>query len=207
MKVTEHIFHEFADWIRQKKFPILDRTGEKTIQNELAIFLKQKCPLQTCVELEVNCRALTNGAKTTKREIDIFWEYEKTRHAIELKFHRDVGSFDLGIFHFLEDVLFGEELIAADFESFGALFITDIDKFYTTPSRNLRPKNPENMELYHRFRIERCIYGNTRLHTGKFDKSVSLKGRYDLTWHEFSADTKFTFVCISKNSAVGAPSL
>ena len=186
--------------MRKNKFPILDRTGEKTVQNQLAVFLNQNCPPQTFVELEVNCRALTNGAKTTKREIDIFWEHEKTHHAIELKFHRDLGSFDLGIFHFLEDVLFGEELIAAGFESFGALFFTDVDKFHTAPRKTLRPKNPENMELYHRFRVERCIYGDTRLHTGKFDKTVSLRGRYSLAWHEFVGDTKFTFVCLSKKA-------
>lgn len=198
MKVTDQLFQRFADWIQKERFPILGRTGEKTIQNELAVFLKQNRPPRTHVELEVNCRALTNGLITTKKEIDVFWEHNNTRHAIELKFHRDVGSSDSGIFHFLEDVRFGEDLIEAGFDSFGAFFATDVKSFFTVPTKPLRPRNPENLELYRKFRVERCIYGDTRLHAGKFDKTVSLKGRYPLTWNTFASDTKFTFVCLSR---------
>jgi hypothetical protein len=199
LKVTAQLFHDFATWIRQNKFPIRDRTGEKTIQHQLAVFLDKQRPHNIFIELEVNCRGMVNGAETAKKEIDVFWENGGERNAIELKFCRDPRTYNLGIFYFLQDIRFGEELISSGFESFGALFLSDVKEHYTEPRSGLpRPGNALNMNLYHKFRVEKCAYGDTRLVTGTFDKTISLTGRYSLAWHEFVGDIKFTFVCLSK---------
>jgi hypothetical protein len=111
-----------------------------------------------------------------------------------MKFCRDKGTYNIGMFAFLEDIIFGEELLKEGFTSFGALFFSDIPEHFTQPAKPLRPKNIENTALHERFRKERKLYGKISIKTGDLNSSVGLDGSYDLQWHNLNETVKYTFV-------------
>ncbi|MDB4205023.1 hypothetical protein N9764_05655 [Polaribacter sp.] len=150
------------------------------------------------IELESNINRY-GLEKFTKKEIDIeYYNNDDIHSCIELKYIRDKGSYNIGMFRFYEDIKFIEELIeSGKFQNGYCLLFTSIKELYTTPNRKLNPKNRENLKLYELFRIKKQLWGTVSIKTGRLDKSISIKGKYNLNWFDFDNGIKSCIVEIS----------
>ena len=150
------------------------------------------------IELESNINRY-GLEKFTKKEIDIeYYNNDDIHSCIELKYIRDKGSYNIGMFLFYEDIKFVEELIkSGKFQNGYCVLFTSIKELYTTPNRKLNPKNKENLKLYESFRIKKQLGGTVSIKTGRLDKSISIKGKYNLNWFDFDNEIKSCIVKIS----------
>ena len=109
----------------------------------------------------------------------------RKRTAIEIKYIRDAGSHNIGMFNYCEDIKFLEELTESCFSNGLAILFTTIDKLYTPPKKEMKPKNIANLELYNAFRVNGSLSGILSLQTGEINKTITLKGEYKLNWVKF----------------------
>ena len=117
-----------------------------------------------------------------KKEIDIDYYKNDDKHScIELKYVRDKGSYNIGMFSFYEDIKFVEELVeSGKFQNGYCILFTSIKELYTPPNKKLNPKNKENIRLYDSFRVKKQLSGTVSIKTGPLNKSISIKGKYNL---------------------------
>jgi hypothetical protein len=150
------------------------------------------------IELESNINRY-DLEKFTKKEIDIeYYNNDNIHSCIELKYIRDKGSYNIGMFRFYEDIKFVEELIeSGKFQNGYCVLFTSIKELYTTPKRKLNPKNKENLKLYKSFREKKQLEGTVSIKTGKLYKSISINGKYKLNWFDFDNGIKSCIVRIS----------
>lgn len=185
----------FAEWLRRTKFRIQPWTNEKTIQNQLGVFLNYWLPKTSLVELEVNVTKLVDtNLKLRKKEADIIIRDGDQYSVIEVKFWRDKGTYNIGMFRCFEDVAFVEQLRHIGFSSSAVLFFTEIPEHYTRATKTARPKNEENAPLYTAFRQRQEIHGAARIKTGKLDESVTVNGNYPLTWNHLIGNIHFCVI-------------
>ena len=187
----------FKDYCQSQKWTIDRYTSEFTLQFRICRFL-QSLDSNLVIELESNINRY-DLEKFTKKEIDMeYYNNDNIHSCIELKYIRDKGSYNIGMFRFYEDIKFVEELIeSGKFQNGYCVLFTSIKELYTTPNRKLNPKNRENLKLYELFRIKKQLWGTVSIKTGRLDKSISIKGKYNLNWFDFDNGIKSCIVEIS----------
>ena len=188
----------FKDYCQSQKWTIDRYTSEFTLQFRICRFL-QSLDSNLVIELESNINRY-DLEKFTKKEIDIeYYNNDNIHSCIELKYIRDKGSYNIGMFRFYEDIKFVEELIeSGKFENGYCVLFTSINKLYTSPNRILNPKNKENLKLYESFRIDKQLGGTVSIKTGSLDKSISIKGKYNLNWFDFDNEIKSCVIRINQ---------
>ena len=188
----------FKDYCQSQIWTIDRYTSEFTLQFRICRFL-QSLDSNLVIELESNINRY-GLEKFTKKEIDIEYYKNDDKHScIELKYIRDEGSYNIGMFSFYEDIKFVEELIeSGKFENGYCVLFTSINKLYTPPNRILNPKNKENLKLYESFRIDKQLGGTVSIKTGSLDKSISIKGKYNLNWFDFDNEIKSCVIRINQ---------
>ena len=188
----------FKDYCQSQRWTIDRYTSEFTLQFRICRFL-QSLDSNLVIELESNINRY-GLEKFTKKEIDIEYYNNDDKHScIELKYIRDKGSYNIGMFRFYEDIKFVEELIeSGKFENGYCVLFTSINKLYTPPNRILNPKNKENLKLYESFRIDKQLGGTVSIKTGSLDKSISIKGKYNLNWFDFDNEIKSCVIRINQ---------
>ena len=184
------------DYCQSQRWTIDRYTSEFTLQFRICRFL-QSLDSNLVIELESNINRY-GLEKFTKKEIDIEYYNNDIRSCIELKYIRDKGSYNIGMFRFYEDIKFVEELIeSGKFQNGYCILFTSLKELYTTPKRKLNPKNKENLKLYKSYREKKQLGGTVSIKTGKLDKSISIKGQYNLNWFDFDNGIKSCIVTIS----------
>jgi len=188
----------FKDYYQSQRWTIDRYTSEFTLQFRICRFL-QSLDSNLVIELESNINRY-GLEKFTKKEIDIEYYKNDDKHScIELKYIRDEGSYNIGMFSFYEDIKFVEELIeSGKFENGYCVLFNSINKLYTSPNRILNPKNKENLKLYESFRIDKQLGGTVSIKTGSLDKSISIKGKYNLNWFDFDNEIKSCVIRINQ---------
>jgi hypothetical protein len=185
---------EFKKYCVDRNWKFDNYTSEFTFQFRICRFL-DSMNMANEIELESNIQRY-NFPQLIKKEIDIdFIDLKGKKIAMELKFVRDLGSFNIGMYKFCEDVKFLEQLVQNGFDSGFALIFTTIEKIYTRSNKEMKPRNPENTALYCSFREKFQISGSLSIKTGNLNQSILLKGKYDLNWEDFLGNIK---VCVVK---------
>lgn len=186
----------FKDYCQSHRWTIDRYTSEFTLQFRICRFL-QSLDSNLVIELESNINRY-GLEKFTKKEIDIEYYNNDIRSCIELKYIRDKGSYNIGMFRFYEDIKFVEELIeSGKFQNGYCILFTSLKEIYTTPNRKLNPKNKENLKLYKSYREKKQLGGTVSIKTGKLDKSISIKGQYNLNWFDFDNGIESCIIKIS----------
>ncbi len=188
---------EFKNYCISRNWIFDQYTSEFTFQFRLCRFIEE-VHKDCYIELESNIERY-GLSKLTKKEIDIdVIDKNKLKTAIEIKYIRDFGSHNIGMFSYCEDIKFLEEIVENVFENGLAIIFTTIENLYTEPKKELNPKNAENLTLYNAFRISRILSGELKIKTGKMDKAISLKGEYNLNWIDFTDTIKACIVKVVK---------
>lgn len=190
--IDNNLITEFKKFCETKNWFFDDYTSEFTIQFRLCRFL-DFLYTSNIIELESNIERYGYTA-LIKKEIDIDIRSDSgIRTAIELKFIRDQGSYNIGMYKFCEDIKFLEQLTELEFHKGLSIVFTNIKELYTKPNKPINPKNKENLHLYNCFRNEFKLKGEIKIKTGNFNDSLTLKGEYDLNWIDF---TNYIKVCV-----------
>ena len=184
------LISEFKKYSQSNSWNIDRYTSEFTLQFRICRFL-QSIDSNFMIELESNINRYSLE-KFTKKEIDIDYYKNDDKHScIELKYVRDKGSYNIGMFSFYEDIKFVEELVeSGKFKNGYCILFTSIKELYTPPNKKLNPKNKENIRLYDSFRVKKQLSGTVSIKTGPLNKSISIKGKYNLNWFDFQDDIK-----------------
>ncbi|MAR62347.1 MAG: hypothetical protein CMC45_00500 [Flavobacteriaceae bacterium] len=184
------LISEFKKYSQSNSWNIDRYTSEFTLQFRICRFL-QSIDSNFMIELESNINRYSLE-KFTKKEIDIDYYKNDDKHScIELKYVRDKGSYNIGMFSFYEDIKFVEELVeSGKFQNGYCILFTSIKELYTPPNKKLNPKNKENIRLYDSFRVKKQLSGTVSIKTGPLNKSISIKGKYNLNWFDFQDDIK-----------------
>ena len=186
---------KFRDYCELRKWDFNEFTSEFTFQFRLCRYIEDSFDNQN-IELESNINRY-KLFKLSKKEIDIdILTNDSEKIAIEIKYIRDFGSHNIGMFEFCKDIKFLEELVEQSFSSGIAIIFTTIPNLYTSPNSELKPKNIENINLYNAFRINKNLRGELKIKTGKMDKSLILKNSYPLQWIDFTPNIKACIVNI-----------
>ncbi len=198
MNINQDILDTFCKWLISSKFPIAAWTNEKTLQNQLGLFLNYWLPRSALVELEVNIdRLLGSHKQLAKMEADIVVTDRESRSGIEVKFWRDQGSYNIGMFKCYEDIRFLEDLRSCGFGQSALLFFTEVRAHYTKVSAIPQPKNMENYDLHKTFRYDQQLSGTVRIKTGKMDQTISISGNYHLNWKPLAQDVWYVTVMVT----------
>lgn len=168
-------------------------TSEFTFQFRLSRFLDEKYKIEN-VELEVNIQKYNIDKKLSKKEIDLIIEDKKKIIPIEIKFLRDKGSFNIGLFEFCKDINFIESLIENNFKTGYAILFTNLEEIFNHTKKS-NPKHIENIYLYDSFRVQKKISGNYQIKTGNLHKNIIIKSTYKIEWLDFLNNIK---CCIIK---------
>ena len=184
------LISEFKKYSQSNSWTIDRYTSEFTLQFRICRFLKS-VDSNFIIELESNINRYSLE-KFTKKEIDIDYYKNDDKHScIELKYVRDKGSYNIKMFNFYEDIKFVEELVeSGKFQNGYCILFTSIKELYTPPNKKLNPKNKENIRLYDSFRVKKQLSGTVSIKTGSLNKSISIKGKYNLNWFDFQDDIK-----------------
>jgi hypothetical protein len=75
-----------------------------------------------------------------------------------------------------------------------------INEDFTPPGKPQNPKNTANLDLYHRFRVEKKVYGTLNIETGTLRNSTTLEGSYDLVWQDFTENIKACIINVKNNA-------
>jgi hypothetical protein len=188
-------FKEYCD-VRNWSFD--NYCSEFTFQFRLCRYLETVND-NALIELESSIKRY-HYEKLIKKEIDIdilsFTNGTKT--AIELKFIRDQGTYNIGMYNYCEDIRFLEQLTDKDFFNGYSIIFTTITELYTKLNRTVRPKYQENTNLYNCFRNDFKLKGELKIKTGNLNKTLTLRGEYNLTWVDFTENIKACIVEIKK---------
>lgn len=184
---------EFKEYCQSRNWIFDEFTSEFTFQFRLCRFIED---LRDGYQIELESNIERYGlSDLIKKEIDIdILERNYNRTAIEVKYIRDFGSHNIGMFNYCEDIKFLEEIVGNVFNNGIAIIFTTIENLYTEPKKFLKPKNIENLALYNAFRINRLLAGELKIKTGKMDRTLILNGQYNLNWVHFSDTIKACIV-------------
>ena len=192
--ITKDLFTKFLEYNKERDWQFDEYTSEFTIQFRFARFLDEEFPRLYNIELESNIkRRGYELSKFTKKEIDIDLLIKKTkrRQAIEIKFIRDKGSYDIQYYKVCQDIRFLEQLRNKGYDTSFALIFTNLSQVYTR--REINRAGIEKKNLYDCFQNQLCIKGKIYLNQQhelfQFDKG------YKLDWFDFGSAFK---ACIIK---------
>jgi hypothetical protein len=185
----------FCEWLEASAYTIQPWSNEKTLQNQIGVFLNFWLPRTRLIELEVNVTKLpgiTGGLR--KKEADIIVSDGKAKSAIEVKFWRDTGTYNIGMFRCYEDIRFLEDLRSQGFGPSALIFFTEMPQHYQKSKRIPKPKNPENLSLHKTFRFDQIRSGSVQIKTGQLNERVSIRGTYTLNWQQLQGDVWYAIV-------------
>lgn len=148
--------------------------NEYSLQHELGIFLRNKCPNYS-VQFERNTNFFGINTATVKQEIDIAVFDKNEKFAIELKFPRN-GAYPRRMFQFVEDICFIEQLKNIGFNGGCAVSLVDNMNFCT--KQGLKTKG-----IYSYFRVGTSIQGVISNPTIKGPKQLTIKNSYNAIWN------------------------
>lgn len=182
-------FCEERGWDFDKRF-----TSEFTFQFRLCRFLDVFFQDRYNTELEssINRYQINNLVKKVI-DIDLMDKRSNKRHAIEIKYLRDEGSYDVGMFEICKDIKFLEQLRTCNFSTCFSLVFTTVSKIHT-PIKLQKAKILSNLQLYNCFGKNFQITGNISLQTGK--REVQIEGQYQLKWFDFSQTIKACLITV-----------
>lgn len=190
--------HTFCKWLNESGFPFHEGTNEATIQNQLGLYLNFWLPRSSRVELEVNVnKLLGTGKRLTKKEADLVVTGSGIQSAIEVKFWKDAGTYNIGMYRCYEDIAFLEDLVRSGFSNSFMFFLTNIPQHYERASRKPKPRNIENLQLYETFRERQVLEGEVRIKTGNLDQTVAIRQKYLLDWRFLQKDVWYTVLEVS----------
>lgn len=192
-----NLITEFKKYCTDRKWTFDKYCSEFTFQFRLCRFLENNNKSNK-IELESNIERY-NYNKLIKKEIDIdLLTFDNKKIAIEIKFIRDQGSFNIGMYKYCEDIKFLEELTDLNFLEGYAILFTTIKELYTPPQKKQNPRNIENISLYNCFRVELKLKGNLKIKTGKMNESLTLRNEYEINWIDFDENIKACIVKVEK---------
>jgi hypothetical protein len=195
----ENFISGFKNYCSKRNWTFDNYCSEFTFQFRICRYLEE-VNNNYFIELESNIERYDCG-RLIKKEIDIdIISSDNKKIAIELKYVRDQGSFNIGMYKYCEDIKFLEELVETKFDIGYAIIFTNIKELYTAPNRTQNPKNEENKVLYTSFRINKKLTGELKIKTGTMNESLSLRGEYILNWEDFFQNIKVCIVKIEKAS-------
>jgi hypothetical protein len=195
----DDILLNFKKYCTERRWMIDKFSSEFTIQFRLSWYI-QSIDSNCQIELESNVNRYSIG-NLVKKEIDIDYYNisQNEKIAIELKYIRDKGSYNIGIFRYYEDIKFLEQLIESEkFDKGYCILFTSVPEMYTEPFKSLNPRNEENLDLYQSFRCSKILQGTVSIKTGKLNKAISISGSYPLEWIHFSNDIRACIVEIKQ---------
>lgn len=163
------------DFVRFAVATELSLYNEKTLQMELAIFLRHQRP-ELSIHLECPITHFGQRVDGSKKEIDISI-VDATRSplsAIEVKMPIN-GRVPESMFDYCKDIRFCEMLVGVGFKSAYA--------FILAPDRTFR-KGREKDRIYSYFREGEPLVGTIVKPTGARDERVVLSGTHRIEWHE-----------------------
>lgn len=159
--------------------------NEFSLQHETGILMRQALP-ESSVQFERNI-SFFGFDKTgfEKREIDIsvFASAQNPLQAVELKFPRN-GQHPEQMFSFCKDIAFLEQLVEAGFDSGYFLAFADDPLFYKGSSHG----------IYAHFRNGLPLTGEIPKPTGNSNKTVTIRGSYQIDWKPVFRSLKYTIV-------------
>jgi hypothetical protein len=195
----ENFISGFKNYCSKRNWTFNDFCSEFTLQFRICRYLEE-VNNKYIIELESNIERYNCGG-LIKKEIDIdISASDNKKIAIELKFVRDKGSFNIGMYKYCEDIKFLEQLVETKFDIGYAIIFTNIKELYTAPSKTQKPRNEENKVLYTSFRTNKKLTGELKIKTGRMDESLTLRGEYNLNWEDFFQNIKACIVKIEKAS-------
>ena len=160
--------------------------NEFSLQHELGILLRKRLP-ERLVQFERNVSYFELGKSGfEKREIDIvvFDRKDSLLDAVvELKFPRN-GQYPEQMFSFCKDIVFLEQLKKAGFDKAFFVVFAEDRLFY----------EGNQSGIYGFFRGGRKLSGPIDKPTGRRDKSLTIRGAYDVVWHEVCGSMKFAII-------------
>lgn len=149
--------------------------NEYSLQHELGIFLRNKCPNYS-VQSERNTKFFGINSATVKKEIDVVVYNNSEKFAIELKFPRN-GAYPRRMFQFVEDICFIEQLKHNGFTGGCAVVLVDDPKFYSNQ------KGLGVLGIYSYFRVGTSIKGVISNPTTKGPKQLAINNSYNAIWN------------------------
>jgi hypothetical protein len=196
--MNAELLHTFCRWLNESSFPIEDWTNEATLQNQLGLFLNQWLPRESRVALEVNVPKLLGiKEKLTKKEADLVITGDDVHSAVEVKFWKDAGTYNIGMFRCYEDIAFLEDLVRLGFADSSLLFFTTIKQHRERAVKDPSPKNIENYPLYKSFRFDQVLERKVRIKTGQLDQEVEIGGKYPIEWTHLRGDVWYAVIAVS----------
>jgi hypothetical protein len=178
------ILQEFVQAVARGHIEIYN---EFSLQHEFGIHLRGKFP-GLKVHFERNVSALFGTtSQFIKREIDIsvFSADKAHKHSVlELKFPRN-GQHPEQMFKFCQDICFAEQLKQEGFQNAYFLALVDDKLFYDGPDRT---------GIYSYFRDGKTLTGTISKPTGSKDKSVTIRGQYQVNWKPVGNGMMYAFV-------------
>ncbi len=162
--------------------------NEFSLQHELGIVLRNNVE-KDLVQFERNVSHFDFKNKCfVKREIDIVVYDPETKalnYAIELKFPRN-GQYPEQMFSFCEDIVFMEQVKKAGFARTYVVIFVDNALFYEGGRRS--------DGIYGYFRGSEKLHGSIRQPTGKKNKTLHIKGSYQVNWLNVNNRMKYTVI-------------
>ncbi len=160
--------------------------NEFSLQHELGIVLRNNVEKDR-VQFERNVSHFDFKKKSfVKREIDIVVynpETEALNYAIELKFPRN-GQYPEQMFSFCKDIVFMEQVKKVGFARTYVVIFVDDSLFYEGHSDG----------IYGYFRGSKKLHGSIQKPTGKKDKTLHIKGSYQVNWLNVRNRMKYTVI-------------
>ena len=191
------IVRSFLDEVSRGNFEIYN---EFSLQHEIGCFIrdafaKLKLPFKVQFERPSEFFGISKN-KLEKKEIDIVIFNEAERAAIELKFPRN-GQYPEQMFKACQDIRFLEQLCDLGFDLGIFLMVVDDSGFYSSHKQSTEG-------IYSYFRKARPLRGTIRKPTGKKDKTITLRGEYQITWYslggiENKRQLKYALVSVLPN--------
>ena len=187
--ITKDLFTKFLDYNKSRSWKFDENTSEFTIQFRFARFLDETFPDLYNIELESNIKR--HGyelSEFTKKEIDIDLLIKKTKRkqAIEIKFIKDKGSYDIQCYKFCQDIKFLEELRSKDYDTSFAIIFTNLPVVYTRRENNKAGMEKKN--LYDCFQNQFCIKGKISFNKDNAPIQFDNGKEYKLVWFGLGPD-------------------
>ena len=176
-------------FITQTKNGNIEIYNEFSLQHEIGIYLRTQLPSSYKVQFERNIEYFNIPKEDSPKErldISIFnWDKKDFLATIELKFLTH-GQHPMQMFKICEDIKFMEHTKNHKFKAGYVLVITDDSGFYEEKHVNYSP--------YCYFRSSQTLTGKVIGSVGKKKYNLSLKGAYNITWHEINNPRKYTLI-------------
>jgi len=185
--LSENLIQDFIRYSEKRNWKYDSYTTECTIQFRLTRFFDYLYNDLFSIELESNIHRYGITEKLQKKEIDIdiLNTSSKQKNAIELKYIRDLGSYDIGFYNTCVDIKFLEQLKGFGYKECDCLILTNIQQVYSSREKNRASELRKN--LYDCFQKKFCISGKIYR---KENHEINFDKKYPIKWFDFTDSIK-----------------